>query len=98
MSTKKKKKVGTVHRRKHHKVGAIKPGSMEHYLLMGVGAIAGGLASAYIVQALQTAMGASTPLSVGPGIVAAGGLGVAVLGKGNPVAEGAGAGMAAVGG
>jgi len=71
---------------------------MEYYLLFGVGAIAGGVASAYIVQALQTAMGAQTPLSVGPGIVAAGGLGVALLGKGNPIALGAGGGMAAVGG
>jgi hypothetical protein len=94
----KKKSAKPVHRRKHHKVGAIKEGSMEYYLLFGVGAIAGGVASAYIVQALQTALGAQTPLSVGPGLVTAGGLGVALLGKGNPIALGAGGGMAAVGG
>jgi hypothetical protein len=96
--SKKKTSKKPVHRRKHHKVGAIKEGSMEYYLLFGVGAVAGGVASAYIVQALQTAMGTSTPLSVGPGIVTAGGLGVALLGKGNPIALGAGGGMAAVGG
>lgn len=95
-----KKKTGKkpVHHRKHRKVSGIKEGSMEYYLLFGVGAIAGGVASAYLVQALQTALGAQTPLSVGPGIVAAGGLGVALLGKGNPIALGAGGGMAAVGG
>jgi hypothetical protein len=92
----KKKTKKPVHRRR--KVSGIKEGSPEYYLLFGVGAIAGGVASAYIVQALQTAMGAQTPLSVGPGIVTAGGLGVALLGKGNPIAMGAGGGMAAVGG
>lgn len=87
-----------VHRRKHHKVGAIKEGSVEYYALFGLGAVAGGLAAAYLNQALTTAMGPTTPLSVGPGIVAAGGLGVALIGKGNPIALGAGGGMAAVGG
>jgi hypothetical protein len=95
---KKKTSKKHVYRRRHRKVGGIKEGTMEYYLLFGVGAIAGGVASAYIVQALQTALGSQTPLSVGPGIVAAGGLGVALLGKGNPIALGAGGGMAAVGG
>ena len=96
MSKKKTKKAG--HRPARRKVSGVKPGSVEHYALMGLGAVAGGLAAAYAVQALQTALGSSTPLSVGPGIVLAGGLVVAVMGKGNPVADGAGAGMAAVSG
>lgn len=94
----KKKSKKPVHHRKHRKVSGIKEGSMEYYLLFGVGAIAGGLTAAYLNQALATALGAQTPLSVGPGIIAAGGLGVALLGKGNPIALGAGGGMAAVGG
>lgn len=94
----KKKTKKTTHRRKSHHVGAIKPGTVEHYALLGLGAVAGGLAAAYLVQAAQTALGANTPLSVGPGLVAVGGVGVMALGKGNALAEGAGLGMAAVGG
>jgi hypothetical protein len=95
----KKKTKKSAPRRKHpHRVSGVKPGSVEHYALMGLGAIGGGLAAAYLVQAGQTALGASTPLSVAPGIVAAGGVGLVVLAKGNALAEGAGLGMAAVGG
>lgn len=87
------------HRRhRHHKVGAIKPGTVEYYALMGVGALVGGAAAAYGTQALQTAFGTQTPMYVPPGIMATSGLAVAVLGKGNPLAEGAGAGLLAVGG
>jgi hypothetical protein len=96
MSKKKSSKKPVHHRRK--KVSGIKEGSMEYYLLFGVGAIVGGVAAAYLNQALTTALGTSTPQSVGPGIIASGGLGVALLGKGNPIALGAGGGMAAVGG
>jgi hypothetical protein len=79
-------------------MGALKPGSIEYYALMGVGALVGGTAAAYGTQALQTAFGAQTPQYVPPGIMAVSGLAVAVLGKNNPLAEGAGAGLLAVGG
>lgn len=86
------------HRTHHRKVGAIKSGTIEYYALMGVGALVGGVAAAYGTQALQTAFGTQTPAYVPPGLMATSGLAVAVLGKGNPLAEGAGAGLLAVGG
>jgi hypothetical protein len=96
--TKKERKMSG-HRRTHRrKVGAIKPGSVEYYALMAVGALAGATAAAFGTQALQTALGAQTPMYVPPGIMATAGLGVAIIGKGNPLAEGAAAGLLAVGG
>jgi hypothetical protein len=101
MAHKKKKGVhGTGHRRRRHKVGAIKPGSIEHYLLLGVGGIFGGLAGAYAVNAANTALPSvlsSTPW-LPPALVGGVGLGVAVIGKGNPLATGFGVGMGTIGG
>lgn len=92
-----KKRVGATHRRRR-KVGAIKEGSIEHFALLGVGAFVGAIGSAYAVQAAQTALGATTPMWVAPGLVAGGGLAVALVGKGHPLAVGAGLGMLSIGG
>jgi hypothetical protein len=100
MATKKKhkKRVGGTHRRKRHKVGAIKPGSIEHYALMGVGVLGGAVLGAYGVQAITTAVGSSTPPVVAPLIVAAAGVVPMAIGGGNPLTDGVGAGMLAIGG
>jgi hypothetical protein len=100
MAKHKKKKVSGTPRRRRHKVGAIKPGSVEHFILLGVGAVAGGVAGAYGVQAANTALAstaASTPW-LPPALVMGLGAGVVVVGKGNAIAEGLGLGMAAVSG
>lgn len=99
MAHKKTKKRVSGTRRKKRRVGAVK-GGMEHYLLLGVGALAGGLASAYGVQAANTALSstaASTPW-LPPALVFGAGAGVAVLSKGHPAGEGFGLGVAAVAG
>jgi hypothetical protein len=99
MAHKKKKKVSG-HRRRKSRVGAIKPGSIEHYLLLGVGGILGGVAGAYAVNAANiglTSVVASTP-RLPPAAVAGAGLGIAVLSKGNALGTGFGVGMGAIGG
>lgn len=102
MAHKKKKKGvhGTKHRRPRHHVGAIKPGSIEHYLLLGVGGILGGVAGAYAVQAANTGLSsvmANAPW-LPPALVGGAGSGVAVLGGNNALATGFGVGMGAIGG
>lgn len=94
--TKKKKVSGTRHR-KHRKVGAVK-GSLEHYALLGLGAVAGGVAAAYAVQAVNTALTSTVALTpwLPPALVAGAGVGIVVLSKGNAIGEGFGGGMAAV--
>jgi hypothetical protein len=99
MAHKKKRKVSG-HRRKPRHVGAIKPGSIEHYLLLGVGGILGGVAGAYAVQAANTGLSsvvANTPW-LPPALVGGAGLGVAVVSKGNALGTGFGVGMGTVGG
>jgi hypothetical protein len=95
---KKKKKVSGAHRRKR-RVGAVK-GGLEHYALLGLGALAGGLTSAYGVQAANTALAstASTTPWLPPALVMGAGAGVAVMSKGHAIGEGFGLGMAAVAG
>jgi hypothetical protein len=100
MTHKKKKKKVSGTRRKHgRRVGAVK-GGLEHYALLGLGAIAGGVAAAYGVQAANTALAstaASTPW-LPPGLILGAGAGVAVMSKGHAIGEGFGLGMAAVAG
>lgn len=102
MAHKKKKRVGAAghRRRRSHRVGAIKPGSIEHYLLLGVGGILGGVAGAYGVQAANTGLSsvmANAPW-LPPAAIAGVGLGVAVISKGNALGTGFGVGMGAIGG
>jgi hypothetical protein len=101
MAHKKKKKGVAGHRRKSRpRVGAIKPGSIEYYLLLGVGGIMGGVAGAYAVQAANTGLSsvvANTPW-LPPALVGGAGLGVAVISKGNALGTGFGVGMGTVGG
>jgi hypothetical protein len=95
--TKKKKRVSGT--RRHRRVGAIKPGGVEHYALLGLGAIAGGLAGAFGVQAISTALGSTatnTPWLPGF-LIGGGGLGVAALTKGNAIGEGFGLGLGSMG-
>jgi hypothetical protein len=78
----------------------MKPGSIEHYLLLGVGGILGGVAGAYGVQAANTGLSSvmgSTPW-LPPALIAGAGLGVAVISKGNALGTGFGVGMGAIGG
>jgi hypothetical protein len=99
MATKKKtKKRVSGHRRKSRKVGAMKPGSIEHYALMGLGALVGGVGAAYGVQAANTALAstAATTPWLPPALVAGLGLGVTVVGKDNPLTIGVGLGAGAV--
>jgi hypothetical protein len=99
MAHKKKKKISG-HRRHKRSVGAFKPGSVEHYLLLGVGGILGGVAGAYAVQAANTGLSsvvADAPW-LPPAAVAGVGLGVAVISKGNALGTGFGVGMGSVGG
>jgi hypothetical protein len=100
MAHKKRKKVSGHRRRSRRHVGAIKPGSIEHYLLLGVGGILGGVAGAYAVNAANIALSsavASTPW-LPPALVGGAGLGVAVIGKNNALATGFGVGMGSIGG
>jgi hypothetical protein len=100
MTHRKKRKKVSGTRRHHRRVGAVKSGGLEHYALLGLGALAGGVASAYAVQAANTALSstaASTPW-LPPALVMGAGGGVAVLSKGNAIGEGFGLGMAAVAG
>jgi hypothetical protein len=97
---KKKKGVGGHRRKSRRRVGAIKPGSVEHYLLLGVGGILGGVAGAYGVQAANTGLSSVVGNApwLPPALVGGVGLGVAVIGKGNALATGFGVGMGAIGG
>jgi hypothetical protein len=79
-------------------MGAVKPGSVEHYALMGVGVLGGAVLGAYAVQALGTAFGSTTPPFVPPIVVAGAGIIPMAIGRGNPLTDGVGAGMLAVGG
>jgi hypothetical protein len=100
MAHKKKKKVAGHRRSKSRHMGAIKPGSIEHYLLLGVGGIVGGVAGAYAVQAANTGLSsvsADAPW-LPPALVGGVGLGVAVISKGNALGTGFGVGMGAIGG
>lgn len=100
MAKKKAKKRVAGTRRRKHRVGAVKAGSIEHYALLGLGAVGGGIAAAFGIQALNTALGtaaASAPWLPGALTLGAGGV-FAVVTKGNALGEGAGLGMAAVGG
>lgn len=99
MAHKKAKKKVSGTRRKKRRVGAVK-GGLEHYALLTLGGVFGGVASAYLVQAANTALvstAASTPW-LPPALVLGGGVGVTVLSKGYPIGEGFGLGMAAVSG
>lgn len=73
-------------------------GTITDLLLKGVGALGGGVAGAFVVQAIDTAGGASIPKPVAPGGVFVAGLLLTYLVKNNPLALGAGLGMAGVGG
>lgn len=100
MTHRKKRKKVSGTRRHHRRVGAVKSGGLEHYALLGLGALAGGVAAAYGVQAANTALAstaADTPW-LPPALVMGAGAGVAVLSKGNAIGEGFGLGMAAVSG
>lgn len=93
-----KRKVAGTHRKHGKRVGAAK-GALEHYALLAVGSIVGGLAGAYAAQAATTALSsaaASTPWLPG-GLVAGLGGGIAVMSKGVAIGEGFGLGMASVG-
>lgn len=100
MKRKKKRKGVGGHRRRRRHVGAIKPGSIEHYLLLGVGGILGGVAGAYAVQAANTGLSSVVGGApwLPPALVGGVGLGVAVIGKGNALATGFGVGMGSIGG
>jgi hypothetical protein len=93
----KKKVSGT--RRKKRRVGAVK-GGLEHYALLALGALVGGGAGAYAVQAANTALSSATASApwLPPALVTGAGLGVAVMSKGHAIGEGFGLGMAAVSG
>jgi hypothetical protein len=101
MAKKKSKKgVHGTRRHKPRRVGAMKPGSIEHFALMVLGGVAGAAAGAYANQAATTALAtaaASTPW-LPPAIVGAAGTGILVLTKDHPLGEGFGLGMIAVGG
>jgi hypothetical protein len=99
MVHKKKKKKVSGTRRHRRRVGAVK-GGLEHYALLGLGALAGGIASAYGVQAANTALAstAATTPWLPPALVMGAGAGVAVMSKGHAIGEGFGLGMAAVAG
>jgi hypothetical protein len=95
-----KKRVSGTRRRHKRRVGAVKPGGMEHIALLCLGGLAGGVASAYGVQAANTALAStasSTPW-LPPGLVMGAGIGVVALSKGHPIGEGFGLGMTAVAG
>lgn len=83
--------------RKRRRVGAMK-GSIEQHVITAVAILAGGVAAAYLVQAAETAMGASTDKKIPTGIVAALGAAAIIFGKDNAALEGAGAGVLAVSG
>jgi hypothetical protein len=94
---KSKKKVSGTRRRR--RVGAAK-GAIQHFALLGLGALAGGVSAAYLVQAANTGLAsvaASTPW-LPPALVGGAGLGVAVITKSEPMGLGFGLGMAAVSG
>jgi hypothetical protein len=95
----KKRKVSGTRRHHHRKVGA-KPGGLEHYALLGLGALVGGVAGAYGVQAANTALSSTVADNpwLPPALVMGAGAGVAVLSKGTAIGEGFGLGMAAVAG
>jgi hypothetical protein len=99
MAKKKKKAVhGT--RRRRGKVGAIKEGSLTHYAMLALGAVAGGFAGAFGVQAANTALVSVIPSTpwLPPALVAGGGIGIAVIGGKHPAGLGFGLGVAAVAG
>jgi hypothetical protein len=98
MATKKKTKKRVSGHRRRRKVGAMKAGSIEHYALMGLGALVGGVGAAYAVQAANTALAstvATTPW-LPPALVAGAGLGITVVGKDNPLTIGVGLGAGAM--
>jgi len=99
MAHKKTKKRHVSGTRRRRKVGA-KPGGLEHYALLGLGALAGGVAGAYGVQAANTALAstATTTPWLPPALVMGAGAGIAVLSKGTAIGEGFGLGMASVAG
>jgi hypothetical protein len=103
MAAKKKHKKVAGHRPKHRRgrVGAMKPGSMEHYLLLGVGAVLGGIGGAFaasmVGQALPAQVTQSAPWLPGAGIAGAGIIPV-LAAPDHPVALGLGIGMLAIGG
>jgi hypothetical protein len=99
MPKKKTKKRVSGTRRKKHGVGAAK-GAIEHYALLGIGAVAGGVAAAFGIQALNTALGSATASApwLPPALTMGAGGVFAVATKGHALGLGAGLGMAAVGG
>lgn len=94
--TKKRRVSGTTHRRRR-KVGANK---LHEAVLFGAGLVAGAAVAPFAVQMGNTALGANAatmPAWMVPGAVAATGLVVHSVARGNKLIEGLGAGFGAVG-
>jgi len=94
MATKKhKKKKGSTPGKKKHHVGAVD--TMGDFALAGLGALAGGVASAFVVNMFDTAANGKVPLVVTRGLVTLAAVGGAYAGRKHPIALGAGLGAAA---
>lgn len=84
------------HKGGRRRIGA--KGSISTTVLKGVGLVAGGLATAFGVQAVNTAIGPTAPKVAAPLAFTVVGLVVPHITKGSPMVEGLGFGMTAVGG